>query len=729
MKKIIISLLSLAVTTSLFAQYKSLEQKADSIISLMTIDEKIGQLNMLTGNWEATGPVLQDVNKADMLKKGLIGSMLNVKGSKNTRELQSIALGSRLGIPLMFGQDVIHGYRTILPIPLAQAASFDRAAIKASARVAARETAVSGIHWTFSPMLDVSRDPRWGRVMEGPGEDPYVASEIARAMTEGYQQPFSDHLQLMACAKHFAAYSGAIGGRDYNTVDVSLQTLNNLYLPPFKAATEAGIASFMCSFNEINGVPASGNKYLYDILYNDWKFNGLVVSDWGSIGEMVVHGYSKDRKMAARQALNAGVTIDMESYCYLDFVKALVEEGGISEETLDNAVKRVLIQKMKLGLFEYPYRYCDEAREQSTLLSSDHRKTVREMANKSIILLKNENNVLPLVTVPRKIAVIGPLADSKRDMDGNWVILSNQPIAVTVLEALKEQYPTSHVQYVKGCEVIGDDRSGFAEAVKVATEADLVILALGETWDMSGEAKSKGDIHLPGVQEELALKVYTANKSCVTLLMAGRPMIFNKIAEQAPAILYCWWLGTEAGHSIVDVLCGRYNPSGRVPMSFPKHIGQIPVYYNHKNSGRPPVEQEGNYSGRYIDIDYKPQYPFAYGLSYTKFAYDDITVDKGQEGLKVSLTLKNTGKCDGTELVQVYLQKLWGESTRPVKELKGFQQFYVKHGESKHITLDVPFKSLEYYGQNGWEKGDGDYRLYIGRNASEMIYNKEIRIE
>lgn len=728
MKKIIIPLLALTLSGNTFAQQKDYGQKADSIIALMTLDEKIGQLNMLTGNWEATGPVLQDVNKSEMLKKGLVGSMLNVKGSKNTRQLQELALQARLHIPLLFGQDVIHGYRTVFPIPLAQAASFDRSAVKDAATVAARESAAAGIHWLFSPMLDVARDPRWGRVMEGPGEDPYMASEIARAMVEGYQSAGPDGLKMMACAKHFAAYSGAIGGRDYNTVDVSMQTLHNLYLPPFKAAAEAGVASYMCSFNEINGVPSSANKYLYDLLYKDWNFKGLVVSDWGSIGEMVVHGYSKDRKMAAEQALNAGVTIDMESYCYIDHLKTLVAEGKVTEETLNAAVRRVLIQKYELGLFDDPFRYCDPKREKASLLTDENRATAREVAGKSIIMLKNEAGLLPLRKAPASIAVIGPLADSKRDMDGNWVILSHDAIAVTVLEALKEEYPKSRIEYVKGCDVNSTDKSGFQAAIEAARKAELVVLALGETWDMSGEAKSRGDIHLPGVQEELAQAVYQANPRSLTLLMAGRPMIFNAIKEQAPAVLYCWWLGTEAGHAVTDVLTGRRNPSARVPMSFPSHLGQIPVYYNHKNSGRPPVDQAGNYSGRYIDIDYKPAYPFGYGLSYTTFAYDNIQVSTASDGLHVSMTLRNTGDYDGNELVQVYLQKLWGESTRPVKELKAYEQVFLKKGETRQVELTIPYKELAYYGQDGWQKGDGDYKVYVGRSAAEVVDMKEISI-
>ncbi|MCC8188017.1 MAG: glycoside hydrolase family 3 C-terminal domain-containing protein [Bacteroides sp.] len=719
----------LVATLRLQAQRASdREAQADSILSLMTLEEKIGQLNMLTGNWEATGPVLNDRNKADKLKNGEIGSMLNVKGSIHTREMQTLALGSRLGIPLLFGQDVIHGYKTIFPIPLALAASFDAEVMALAARVSAREAAVSGIHWVFSPMLDVSRDPRWGRVMEGPGEDPYLASVMAASMTRSYQHPFEDGLKVMACAKHFAAYGGAIGGRDYNTADLSLQTLHNIYLPPFRAAARHGIATFMCSFNEINGVPASANPYLYELLYKDWNYQGFVVSDWGSIREMVVHGYSKDRKQAAEQSVHAGLTIDMESNCYAEYLPELVTEGKVAESIIDRAVRQVLLQKIDLKLFEDPFRYCNEDRENNELLSAANRSAARSVAARSIILLKNENALLPVKDTPRTVAVIGPLADSRRDMDGNWVMLSNDPIAVTLLEAVRSNYPHSRIVFEKGCDITGEDCSGFDQATAAAREADLVLLALGEAWDMSGEARSKGDISLPGVQQQLATEIYKANPRTITLLMGGRPMIFEEIAREAPAILYTWWLGTEAGNAIMDVVRGEVNPSARVPMSFPRHLGQIPVYYNHKNTGRPPQESPGNYSGRYIDISHKPRYPFGYGLSYTRFHYSDITVSTQAGNLRVTLKLENTGEEDGSELVQVYLQKLWGETTRPVRELKQFRQVYLARGEEQTFHLDIPYSDLAYYGNNGWMDGSGEYKIYLGRNANDMIYEQQLHI-
>lgn len=708
-----------AVLAATPEQEREWRRRTDSLLGKMTLREKIGQLNMLSGNWTATGPVLQGTDQEALLREGRLGAMLNITGCRNTRMLQQTALSSRLGIPLLFGQDVIHGYKTIFPVPLAQAASFDPEAVEAAARVAARETAVSGIQWVFSPMLDVARDPRWGRVMEGPGEDPHVASEMARAMIRGYERPFADGLEVMACAKHFAAYGGAIGGRDYNTVDVSMQTLHNFYLPPFRAAAEAGAGSFMCSFNEINGVPASADKYLYDLLYGEWGFDGIVVSDWGSIREMVVHGYSRDRRQAAEQAINAGVTIDMESRCYTEHLEELVAEGAVSEATVDNAVRRVLMQKFRMGLFDDPFRYCDDpARERREVLSEANLEVSRDMARKSIVLLRNEGGLLPLTAAPRTIAVVGPLADSKRDMDGNWVMSSLEPRAVTLLEALRERYPQAVIRCERGCGVTGDDRSGFAAAERAARGADLVVLALGETWNMSGEARSRGDISLPGVQEELAMRIYAANPRSVTLLMGGRPMIFEQIAAHAPAVLYCWWLGSGAGRAMTDVLTGDYNPSARLPMTFPSHLGQIPVYYNHKNSGRP-ANDGGGYSGRYLDIGYKPRYPFGYGLSYTTFRYDDVQAETSDDGIRVRLRLTNTGGREGRELVQVYVRKRWGETTRPVRELKAFRQVALAPGESRGVVLDIPRSELRYYGADGWQTGAGDYRVIVGRDAAD----------
>ena len=700
--------------------------KADSILQLMTLEEKIGQLNMVAGLWGATGPESSTVDKMADIKAGGVGSMLNVSGLKRIREMQSLALQSRLKIPLIFGLDVIHGYKTVFPIPLAQAASFDTAQIRICSQIAAKESMAAGLNWTFSPMLDVSRDPRWGRVMECPGEDPFLACAIAKSSVEGYQKP-QNGLNFMACAKHFAAYSAAIGGRDYNTVDISDQTLYDIYLPPFKAAVKAGISSFMCSFNEINGVPASGNPKLYSILYNDWKFNGIVVSDWGSIAEMVTHGYSKDREMAAKQAITVGVDIDMQSFCYKNYFKSLVVNKELDEEFINKAVRKVLIQKFQLGLFDNPYRYCNDEREKNDMLTAENRQQSRSMAQKSIVLLKNTDRLLPLQAV-RKICIVGPLGNSPRDMDGNWTIFGNS-VAVTLLNAVKNKFPEASVVFEKGCEIKGEDKKGFEAAVNAAKEADVVLLALGESWNMSGEARSRGSLSLPGVQEELALEIYKANPKTVTLLMGGRPLVFNKIVEKAPAILYCWWLGSEAGNAMVDVLWGKYNPSARLTMSFPKDVGQIPVFYNRKNSGRPATEKEGNYSGRYIDMDYKPQYHFGFGLSYTTFNYDKIEVQQQNQQIQVTMNITNTGDKDGTELVQVYTHRHWGEVTAPIKELKGFLQVFLKKGETKTISINIPYAELEYYGLSGWCKPTGDYDVMVGKNSNETYFNKTLTLE
>jgi beta-glucosidase len=508
---------------------------------------------------------------------------------------------------------------------------------------------------------------------------------------------------------------------------VSLQSLHNVYLPPFKAAAESGAASFMCAFNELNGVPASAHPYLYDQLFNAWGYKGLVVSDWGSIGEMVAHGYSRNRKMAAQQALRAGVTIDMESSCYSDFLKQLVDEGELPEAMLNNAVRKVLVQKFQLGLFDNPYKYCVPNKEASEMLTAEHRRAARDVARKSIILLKNDG-ILPQ-KMPARIALIGALGNAKRDLDGSWTVATTSDTAVTLLSALRQRYPASTVAYVQGCALTGSDTSGFAPALAAARQADLVLLAVGEQWGMSGEARSRGDIHLPGVQEALATKIYQANSNTVTLLMAGRPMIFTEISKQAPAILYAWWLGSEAGNALLDVICGDHNPSARVPMSFPKHLGQIPVFYNRKNSGRPPVDAAGNYSNRYIDIDHKPQYPFGYGLSYTSFRYHNVSATPHNDGITLSLTLTNTGTADGHELVQVYVRKLWGESTRPVKELKAVENVFLKHGEQRTLSLLIPRSRLRYYGQSGWEDGSGDYSIFLGRNADEVVFEGAVRVE
>lgn len=708
-----------------------IEKSVDSLLRLMTLEEKIGQMNQYNGPWAATGPLTNDGNLLDQVKTGKVGSMLNVTGVQRTRELQALALQSRLKIPLLFGQDVIHGYRTIFPIPLAEAASWDLAAMEAGARVAATEASAAGIHWTFAPMVDIARDPRWGRVMEGAGEDPYLGSLIAKARVKGFQgKGFGDTSAVMACAKHFAAYGAAVGGRDYNSVDMSPRLLHEVYLPPFKAAAEAGVATFMNAFNDLNGIPATGNAYLQrSLLKGDWKFRGFVVSDWGSIGEMIPHGYSANNKEAALQAVNAGSDMDMESRSYLPHLAALVKEGKVKMTVIDDAVRRILRKKFEMGLFADPYKFSSEQREKTQWNNEAHRKVAFEMAKKSMVLLKNEKNLLPLSKSTGSIALIGPFVKAKSDHNGFWSYDWPDDTAriVSIWEGVQQKLNTgASMLYAKGCAITGDDRSGFAEAVETAQKADLVILTVGEARDMSGEAKSRSSIQLPGVQEELVKAIVATGKPVVVLISAGRPLVFNWTADNAPAILYTWWLGTEAGNAIADVLFGDYNPSGKLPMSFPRTEGQIPVYYNHYNTGRPAKNDSDRfYRSAYTDLSIYPKYPFGYGLSYARFAYSDIrlstkTLRPGQV-LTASVTLTNTSAVDGTETVQLYTRDLTASVVRPVKELKGFEQVFLRAGESREIRFTLRTDDLRFYNdrlQYIWEPGK--FRVFIGTSSEEV---------
>ncbi|WP_286967837.1 glycoside hydrolase family 3 N-terminal domain-containing protein, partial [Flavobacterium sp. UBA4854] len=580
------------------AQQQSIDQKVNDLLKKMTIEEKVGQLNQYTGDNQATGPITINPNKQAEIKQGLVGSMLNIIGTKYTRQYQELAMQSRLKIPLLFGQDVIHGYKTTFPLPLAEAASWDLAAIELGARVAATEAAASGIHWTFAPMVDISRDPRWGRVMEGAGEDTYLGSKIAYARVKGFQgNKLGDLNSVMACVKHFAAYGAGVGGRDYNSVDMSERMLWETYLPPFKAALDAGAATFMNSFNDINGIPATGNAHLQrDILKGKWNFQGFVVSDWGSIGEMVAHGYSKDLKEAAYSAITAGSDMDMESNAYRYNLAQLVKEGRVSVDLVDDAVRRILRKKFELGLFDDPYKYSDAKREEKALNNLEHRKAAREMAEKSIVLLKNENQTLPISKSVKTIAFIGPMVKEYKANMGFWAVelpeVKYDQWVVSQWDGLQNKVgKNTKLLYAKGCDVTGDNKDGFAEAVETAKQADVVILSIGERHDMSGEAKSRSDIHLPGVQEDLVKAVMATGKPVVVLINAGRPLVFNYTADNVPAILYTWWLGTEAGNAIANVLFGDYNPSGKLPMTFPREVGQVPIYYNHFSTGRPAKDE------------------------------------------------------------------------------------------------------------------------------------------
>lgn len=731
MKKVIL-LLFLGCNVLVFAQSKNIDQKVEALLRQMTLEEKIGQLNQYTGDNAATGPITINPNKKAEIKQGLIGSMLNILGTKYTRQYQELAMQSRLKIPLLFGQDVIHGYKTTFPIPLAEAASWDLEAMELSARIAAIETAAAGIHWTFAPMVDISRDPRWGRVMEGAGEDTYLGSKIAYARVKGFQGNLGDVTSVMACVKHFAAYGAAVGGRDYNSVDMSDRMLWETYLPPFKAALDAGAATFMNSFNDLNGIPATGNAYLQrDILKGKWNFKGFVVSDWGSIGEMVNHGYAKDNKEAALAAITAGSDMDMESNAYRYHLAQLVKEKKVSMALIDDAVKRILRKKFELGLFDDPFKFNNEEREQKALNNPEHRKVARAMAAKSIVLLKNEKGILPLSKSTKTIAFIGPLVKEYKQNMGFWSVelpeLDYTKEIVSQWDGLQNKVgKETQLLYAKGCDIEGDSKEGFAEAIAVANQADVVILSIGERRDQSGEAKSRSNLRLPGVQEELVKAIQATGKPVVVLINAGRPLIFNWTADQVPAILYTWWLGSEAGNAIADVLFGDYNPSGKLPMSFPREEGQIPIYYNHFNTGRPaPNETATNYVSAYIDLKNSPKFPFGYGLSYTTFKYSDLQLSKKvmkkNETITVSFTLTNTGKFDGEEVVQLYLKDQVGSVVRPVKELRDFQKVFLKAGASQKITFTVDKEKLAFYNAKlEWAPEPGAFEVQLGASSADI---------
>lgn len=740
MKKVTtITLFMLSLFAS--AQQQSIDQKVNDLLKKMTIEEKIGQLNQYTGDNQATGPITINPNKQNEIKQGLIGSMLNVIGTKYTRGYQELAMQSRLKIPLLFGQDVIHGYKTTFPLPLAEAASWDLEAIELAARVAATEASASGIHWTFAPMVDIGRDPRWGRVMEGAGEDTYLGSKIAYARVKGFQgTKLGDLNSVMACVKHFAAYGAGVGGRDYNSVDMSERMLLETYLPPFKAAVDAGAATFMNSFNDINGIPATGNAHLQrDILKGKWNFQGFVVSDWGSIGEMVAHGYSKDLKEAAYAAITAGSDMDMESNAYRKHLAELVKEGRVSIDLVDDAVRRILRKKFELGLFDDPYKYSDEKRAEKALNNPEHRKAALEVAQKSIVLLKNENQTLPISKSVKTIAFIGPMVKEYKENMGFWSVelpeVDYNKWIVSQWDGVQNKVgKNTKLLYAKGCEIEGTNKDGFAEAVATAKQADVVILSIGERRDMSGEAKSRSDLHLPGVQEDLVKAIQATGKPVVVLVNAGRPLVFNWTADNVPAILYTWWLGTEAGNAIANVLFGDYNPSGKLPMTFPREVGQVPIYYNHFSTGRPAKDENStNYVSAYIDLKNSPKYPFGYGLSYTTFDYSGLKLSstkiKSNETIKVSFQLKNTGKVAGEEVVQLYLKDKFGSVVRPVLELKDFQKVKLNAGESKTIEFTIDKEKLSFYNNKlEWGTEPGDFEVMIGASSADIKLRSDFEL-
>ncbi|MBX7169465.1 MAG: glycoside hydrolase family 3 C-terminal domain-containing protein [Pyrinomonadaceae bacterium] len=725
--------LILVFTTFLFAQNKQIEKKIDDLLKQMTIEEKIGQLTQYSGDRSATGPVTFKGDHKELIKAGKIGSMLNVLGTNYTRQYQEIAMQSRLKIPLLFGQDVIHGYKTTFPIPLAEAASWDLEAIEKAARIAAIEASASGIHWTFAPMVDIARDPRWGRVMEGAGEDTYLGSRIAYARVKGFQGNGLGNIDaIMACAKHFAAYGAAVGGRDYNSVDMSERQLWETYLPPFKAAVDAGAATFMNSFNDINGIPATGNKYIqHDILKGKWKFDGFIVSDWGSIREMIEHGYSKDLSEATKQAILSGNDMDMESSAYRNSLAELVKNKQVPMNIVDEAVRRILRKKFELGLFDDPYKFSNPERERKELNNPEHREFAREIAKKSIVLLKNEKQTLPISRNVKNIAMIGPMAKVTKDNHGFWSVtipeLNYDKFVVSQFDGVKNHLgKDTNLLYAKGCDIDCKSNEGFAEAVETAKKADVVILTVGEAWNQSGEAKSRSNIHLPGMQEELIKAVKATGKPVVVLINAGRPLVFDWTADNADAILYTWWLGTEAGNAIADVIFGDYNPSGKLPMTFPRSEGQIPIYYNHFNTGRPAKDDKNiTYRSAYLDLSITPKFEFGYGLSYTTFQYSDLKLDKKKmemtDKIEVSLNVTNTGKYEGEEVVQLYLRDKVASVVRPVKELKDFQKIKLNAGETKTIKFTINKEKLSFYNaQLNWIAEAGEFDLMIGSSSADV---------
>jgi beta-glucosidase len=700
-----------------------IERRINTLLARMTLEEKLGQLQQLDG--EANGNFRPE--HLDLVRRGMLGSTLNVRGVERTNRLQRIAVEeSRLHIPLLFGFDVIHGYRTIFPVPLAEASSWDPATVERAEGVAALEASAAGVRWTFAPMLDIARDARWGRIVEGSGEDPYLGAAMARARVRGFQgRDYSAPEKVVACAKHWVAYGAAEAGRDYNTVDMSETVLREVYLPPFKAAAEAGVGTFMSAFNDLNGVPASANPLtLTKILRDEWKFDGFVVSDYESVRELLNHGVAADEAEAARMALGAGVDMEMVSRLYNKHGADLIKEGKLSQAVLDEAVRRILRIKFRLGLFERPY--ADEGRERTQILNSENLSTAREVAGRSMVLLKNERDTLPISKGTRSIAVIGPLADSQLDMIGSWSGDGRKEDAITLLAGIRAKVAefggaTTKITYAKGCEVTGDSTEGFNEAVSAARAADVVVVAVGESAEMSGEAASRSSLDLPGRQLELVKAIHATGKPMIVVLMNGRPLTINWIAENAPAILETWFAGTQGGAAISDVLFGDVNPGGKLPLSFPRAVGQEPLYYNHKNTGRPP-DAGNKYSSKYLDIPWTPLFPFGHGLSYTQFRLTDLQLSAQMISLDGRLTasvwVENTGRRTGDEVVQLYLRDVASSVTRPVKELKGFERITLRAGERRRVQFTLLPEDLGFYNREmRFVVEPGAFKVTVGTSS------------
>lgn len=698
------------------------EKQINDLLARMTLEEKLGQLQQLDGHGD--GRFKDD--QPELVRKGLLGSTLNVRGVKNTNDLQRIAVEqSRLKIPMIFGFDVIHGYRTVFPIPLGETASWDPAAVKRAASIAAAEARAAGLHWTFAPMVDIARDPRWGRIAEGSGEDPYLGSAMARARVQGFQgTDYSANDKVVACAKHWVAYGAAEAGRDYNTTDVSEGTLRNVYFPPFKAAVDAGVGTFMSAFNSLNGVPASANPFtLTDVLRSEWKFDGFVVSDYTSVEELMKHGVAADGAEAAQEALNAGVDMEMVSRLYNQHAAELLKQQKLTPQTIDESVRRILRIKFRLGLFDKPF--ADETRERSVIFSPANVAAAREIAARSMVLLKNEKDVLPLAKSVGAIALIGPLADSQKDVIGSWTGDGKAEDAVTLLQGLKSKLPQAKINYAKGCDVGCVTGDGFEEAVRAARESDVVILAVGESAEMSGEAASRSSLDLPGRQLDLVKAVQATGKPTVVVLMNGRPLTINWIAENSPAILETWFAGTQAGNAIADVLFGDVNPGGKLPVTFPRAVGQVPLYYNHFNTGRPP-DVNNKYTSKYLDVPWTPLFPFGYGLSYTQFKITNLQLSAtsipANGTLKVSVDVENVGKRAGDEVVQLYIRDVAASISRPVKELKGFERITLGPREKKRVEFVLDAEHLGFYNRKmRFVVEPGEFKVMVGPNSEDLI--------
>ncbi|HWA87873.1 MAG TPA: glycoside hydrolase family 3 N-terminal domain-containing protein [Opitutus sp.] len=701
----------------------AVQQKVASLLAQMSQDEKIGQLIQYSQPGAETGPALRS-NIGAEVRAGRCGSMLNVVGADNTRAMQELAVNNtRLHIPLLFGLDVIHGFRTIFPINLGQAASWDPAMIEQADRIAATEAAAAGIHWTFAPMVDIARDPRWGRISEGAGEDPYLGSVIARAEVRGFQgDDLSRTDTILACAKHFAGYGAAEGGRDYNTTDIPEITLRDIYLPPFHAAVEAGVGTLMAAFNDLNDVPCSANSFLLtQVLRHEWGFKGFVVSDWGSIRELIAHGIAADDAAACRLAMNAGLDMDMEGRVYGPELAKEIDRHEVSSKRLDDAVSAVLAAKVRLGLFDDPYRYCDAAREKSAMLRPESLEAARTLARESCVLLKNARSTLPL-RHEAHIALIGQLASVKRDLLGSWQGRGREEDAVSIREALEAAFP-DQVTYVQGAKTAGDDRSGFAAAIAAAKRSDVVVAVLGEGWYLGGEASSRTHLSIPGVQSDLLAELHQTGKPVVLVLFSSRPLTLAGDLPNADAVLLAWMPGTMGGPAIADLLSGQASPSGKLPVTFPRVLGQIPIFYNHMMTGRPADPARPNYKfmSRYVDAPNSPEFPFGYGLSYTTFSFTRPQVAPtlaggGEE--KIAVTVTNTGSHAGTEVAQLYVRDVVGSVTRPVRELKGFQRVALNPGESRQITFTLKPADLAFtHADMSFTPEPGKFEVFVGGDS------------